>query len=287
MSFVERGLIFDCENDDLVGVLTSPDAPIKVGVVVVVGGPQYRAGSHRQFVLLARRLAVEGFATLRFDCRGMGDSTGPAQSFEDAGADIAAAVDALRAACPAVEQVVLWGLCDGASAALLYWHATRDARIAGMVLLNPWVRSDESLAATHLKHYYGQRAFDRAFWAKLARGDVDVAGSLRSIVRGARAATGARWRPVQSEPVSFQDRMAVALRMFDGQVRVILSGRDLTAKEFAEDVRTHPRWRGVFDRRNIERHEVLEADHTFSSAALRSQVETLTLGCVAALAERR
>jgi alpha/beta superfamily hydrolase len=45
-------------------------------VLVIVGGPQYRAGSHRQFTLLARSLAEQGFAVLRFDYRGMGDSTG-------------------------------------------------------------------------------------------------------------------------------------------------------------------------------------------------------------------
>jgi hypothetical protein len=110
---------------------------------------------------------------------------------------------------------------------------------------------------------------------------------LRNIVRSAKAAAGARRRTARPEPVSFQDRMAAALGAFGGQVRVILSARDLTAKEFEEHVRMNPRWRGVFDRRNIERHEMPEADHTFSTVEWRSQVEALTLGCVAALAEGR
>ena len=51
------------------------------GVLIVTGGPQYRAGSHRQFVLLARFLAARGMAVLRFDYRGMGDSEGAPRDY--------------------------------------------------------------------------------------------------------------------------------------------------------------------------------------------------------------
>ncbi|KAB8057318.1 hydrolase 1, exosortase A system-associated, partial [Janthinobacterium violaceinigrum] len=58
----------------LVGILSLPAAPGPRGVLIVTGGPQYRVGSHRQFVLLARALAAQGVPVLRFDLRGMGDS---------------------------------------------------------------------------------------------------------------------------------------------------------------------------------------------------------------------
>jgi hypothetical protein len=45
-------------------------------VVIIVVGPQYRAGLHRQFVSLARTLSTAGFLVLRYDYRGMGDSDG-------------------------------------------------------------------------------------------------------------------------------------------------------------------------------------------------------------------
>ena len=54
----ERGLVFRCAGEELVGILHP--APGATGVVIVVGGPQYRVGSHRQFLLLARRLAASG-----------------------------------------------------------------------------------------------------------------------------------------------------------------------------------------------------------------------------------
>lgn len=71
----------------------------------------------------------------------MGDSGGAQRDFEAIALDIGAAIDALRQACPGVAKIVLWGLCDAASASLLHVEATRDPRIAGLCLLNPWVRS--------------------------------------------------------------------------------------------------------------------------------------------------
>jgi exosortase A-associated hydrolase 1 len=116
----ESVLSFSCEGAPLVGILAEPrDTPAEVGVLIIVGGPQYRVGSHRQFTLLARHLAANGFAALRFDYRSMGDSAGETRDFLGVNTDIAAAIEALLAARPALKRVVLWGLCDAASAALL------------------------------------------------------------------------------------------------------------------------------------------------------------------------
>ena len=92
MNYTEEALVFECANDRLVGILNKPDSPGNTGVIVIVGGPQYRAGSHRQFVLLARHLSANGIATLRFDYRGMGDSSGDPVGFENAHEDVRAAI---------------------------------------------------------------------------------------------------------------------------------------------------------------------------------------------------
>src|SRR6185312_9356840 len=151
------------------------------GVVIVVGGPQYRVGSHRQFVLLARALANAGIACLRFDYRGMGDAEGPFVGFTDVGADIGAAVDAFLARVPTLERIVLWGLCDGATASV--FHAAADPRIAGLALFNPWVRTQAGEAKTALKHYYARRLADPAFWRKLAAGRLRWRDSARDLGR--------------------------------------------------------------------------------------------------------
>ena len=262
----ESVLSFDCEGERLVGILAEPGVgqPAEVGVLIIVGGPQYRIGSHRQFTLLARHLARQGVAALRFDSRSLGDSAGEARDFLGIEADIAAAIGALLKACPTLKYVVLWGLCDAASAALLYLESTRDARVSGVVLLNPWVRSPETLARTHVKHYYSRRILEKEFWLKLLSGRVGLE-ALRGLGGNLRLARSTN-RP-KTESRSFQERMAAGLRGFDGPVLLILSGDDYTAREFVGHARSAEAWRGLLARPTLDLHELPSADHTFSATA--------------------
>lgn len=280
--FVERPVLFDCEGERLVGILALPESPARVAVVVIVGGPQYRAGSHRQFVQLARHLAAAGFPTMRFDYRGMGDSTGAARTFEECGPDIAAAIGVVRAHCPGVERFVLWGLCDAASAALDYWHSARDPRVVAMALLNPWVRTETTLAKAHLKHYYARRLVSKEFWAKLCSGGLAPAEALGAFARNLARAFSRPQRALGPAKEAFQYRMAAALREFPGPVLLILSGDDLTAKEFLEYAHADPGWRGLLERAGLERHDLPGADHTFSNAGAAGEVEACTLSWLGA-----
>lgn len=271
--FRESPLSFGCAGETLQGVLATPaDVPVHgLGVLIVVGGPQVRIGSHRQFVALARRLATQGHATLRFDVRGMGDSTGMPRSFEDLHDDIAAGIDALLAT-PGVDRVVLWGLCDGASACLLYVDAARDARIAGLALLNPWVRSEQSLAQTHVKHYYRQRLLQRAFWSKLLRGGVGLR-ALQDLLRNLRR----QRRLPKATQRSFQQRMASGWQGFDGGLLVLLSDTDWTAREFEEQYRNDEAWAQARGRHGVVWRPIEGADHTLSAAPARVAAEESTL----------
>lgn len=277
MNSSERGLAFDCRGEQLVGVVCQPAVPCSTGVVIVVGGPQYRAGSHRAFVQMARQLAGEAYASLRFDCRGMGDSEGAQRRFDELSDDIGAAIDALQREVPAVKQVVLWGLCDAASAALLYLDDTaHDARVAGLCLLNPWVRSETTLAQTRVRHYYLERLKDRAFWLKLLSG-----GVTRSAVAELLDSLRTMWRPRAAAPAAvlgFQQRMARAWQAGKMPLMLVLSGRDYTAKEFLQACGSDPAWRGALGRGRLHRVDIDSADHTFSDAADGAAVEQ---ACVA------
>ena len=211
---------------------------------------------------------------MRFDYRGMGDSSGSPTPFDKVTPDIAAAIDTMRASCPTVKRIVLCGLCDAASAALIYWQTTRDKRVAGMVLFNPWVRSESSIARVRIKHYYGRRLFQKEFWTKLAGGGVDVREAGRAIARNVM--TARRKSAVPESAPTFQDRMAEGLKTFDGSALLVLSGRDLTAKEFQEYAASTPRWAGLLEQPRLVLHAIDEADHTFSSDDWRREVETLT-----------
>jgi exosortase A-associated hydrolase 1 len=276
-TIVERALTFDCMGETLVAIVSEPKAAPKVGVLVVVGGPQYRAGSHRQFVLLGRRLSEAGIAVMRFDYRGMGDSTGNPVSFEQTGPDIAGALTSFLEACPSLQRVALWGLCDAASACLLYWHRSPDPRVSGMVLLNPWVRSEATLAKVHLTQYYPQRLASRDFWVRLIAGKVDVIRALRALAKRFSALNRAHIDGTSRVQFGFQSKMLDALKDFGGPILLITSDRDLTAMEFLEHCRSTGTFEELVARGNVEHHALAAADHTFSSAAWRGDVEQATL----------
>lgn len=268
---LEEAIVFACGGESLVGILHRPAGnAARVGVLVVVGGPQYRVGSHRQFVLMARDLARQGFAVLRFDYRGMGDSDGDVRTFESVSEDIQAAIATFQKAEPAVSTVVVWGLCDAASAALM--HAGSDRRVSGIVLVNPWVRSTAGEARAYVSNYYGQRLLQGSFWRKVFSGKYDIVRSVREFARtlvqsrGPTAASG-----------SFIDRMLAGFAAFSGPVLVLISERDLTAAEFVNLCAESPSWRAALERSNVRVVNLPRADHTFST---RSALDAATNHCV-------
>ena len=271
----EQAVIFDCAGEQLVGIVSGAENGGGIGLLILVGGPQYRAGSHRQYVLLARRLSHFGVPVMRFDYRGMGDSGGEMLSFEHVVPDISAAVEAFRTAAPSVERIVLWGLCDAASEALLYWHATHDERVAGLVLADPWITSHEEFAKSQLRHYV-QRPFQREFWTKLFNGGIDVTGALRDFAAVLMKTRDGASAPPTAIEMSFQEKMTRGMDSFRSPVLLLLSG-DLTARDFIGHCETHPQWQRLIDRANVERGEVPDANHTFATAAARLRVENLTI----------
>ena len=128
----------------LVAILSHPET-VRAGprpgpaFVILNAGVLHRVGPHRLHVVLARRLARAGVASLRLDLGGIGDSitTSDAASFrESAVADTREAMTGLTAAIGA-ERFVLFGLCAGADNSIA--TALVDDRVAGIVLVDPAV----------------------------------------------------------------------------------------------------------------------------------------------------
>ena len=280
MAFSEKPLVKKHGLSELVFILHVPDEVRHSGVIIVVGGPQYRVGSHRQFVYLARFLAANGVPVLRFDYTGMGDSTGEGKNFESINEDIAIAVDAFFEQVPTMDNVILWGLCDAASASGFY--AASDERIKGLVLLNPWVRTEQGESKVFLKSYYLQRFCSRDFWEKVISGDVKVTASIKSL---SQKISGM----YQKEPTPEEGLLPLPTRVINNLSKVtspilfIFSGKDLTAKEFIQLVNTDKDGQALIKRNNVSRVELPDSDHTFSREEWKNQVNTVTLSWLKAL----
>ncbi len=262
--FKEKSIVFDCCGSRLLGIIHG-EGGAETGVLVVVGGPQYRVGSRRQFLLLARHLAANDVPVMRFDYRGMGDSEGDIRSFSDIGDDIRAAVDVFFEYFPGLSSVVLWGLCDGATAAVFYAHT--DPRVKGLILLNPWVHTEGGEAKAYLKHYYLQRLLNKAFWRKVLIGRFEMRKSLLSLSGVVAKFQGGEGGEVKGKPsviASLPDRMYKGFQKFQGHVGIIISGNDLTAAEFEDMAKGSGAWRKLIKAKSIKYYYVPEADHTFS-----------------------
>ena len=273
----EEPVVFDCEGDRLVGILhrtTVPDP--KLGVLVVVGGPQYRVGSHRQFVLMARELAAAGYPVLRFDYRGMGDSDGAVRTFEDVEADLQAATTVFQKAVPDLAGIVLWGLCDAASAIMM---SASPPVVKGRVLVNPWARTEAGEARAYARHYYLRRLLQRDFWNRLVSGALDVRRSVGQFIETLLRSMSPRGG---SNGASYIERMHAGALSFRSPTLLMLSGRDLTARAFEMTCASDRRWRQAIRTGSHGRVRLATADHTWSNRqdlalATRSMIGWLSI----------
>lgn len=186
--------IFFGEQQNLFGIVAEPnERPVDgtasggVAVLMLNVGTNHRVGPNRMYVKMARAWAERGFASLRFDLAGIGDSRA-ADEFSETKLyskqsvhDVRRAMDAL-ARQRGYDRFVLMGLCSGAYVA--FQTALADSRVAGQVLLNPrrlvWKEGDTLQSAMQRTfkstHFYRQALRDPATWRRLLRGQLDVRG---------------------------------------------------------------------------------------------------------------
>lgn len=215
---MRRTLTIEYEGETLAASLD--EAPGTVGLLIVSGGNEVRAGAHRGTAMLAAAIATGGTPVLRFDRRGVGDSSGSNGGYASSGPDIAAAAAALRREQPQITRVVGFGNCDAASALALFG---REAGIDAAILANPWVVEAIDLPpAAAIRRHYRQRILQPRAWWRLATGNFD----LRRLLRGLR-------RIATPEPQNLADRVVAAIAAWHGDARVVLAAEDATAIAFA------------------------------------------------------
>jgi len=282
---LEQAHIFSSREKQLVAIEHIPDQNSSLpplgkvsnkGIIIVVGGPQTRVGSHRLFVYLARSLAKQGIHVYRFDYTGAGDSEGAITAFDDIQTDIAAAIRHFQQLQPQISELSLWGLCDAASAILLYLaqYPNESSAIHRLILVNPWVRQEHTQAQVYLKSYYIKRFFSRSFWKKLLTGKVKASTSLSEMQSFHQ----------QSKPSlnkkCFVDKMWQGLHDFQGKADIILSGNDLTADEFNLLVKSSADWQMLMADTKINKEIITLANHTFSDINCQQLLVAKTLSAL-------
>ena len=236
-----RALTIPCAADTLAATLDLPATPPRAALLWVTGGREIRAGHAATQARMAARLAAQGIAVLRHDRRGVGDSSGEAVPFADTRADIAAALGAMRAACPGV-PLAAYGNCDAASALMLQAAAlTADA----LILANPWTFDSEDAPPPPqaLRAHYRQRFASLSAIRRVLTGQVNLLSAARSLLAASR----------RTPRTTLADEMAAGLAAFSGPVRILIAGRDRTGQTFRAG------WEGTV-------HVHPDAGHIFAEA---------------------
>jgi exosortase A-associated hydrolase 1 len=261
-----RHLLIPCEGTAMAATLDGPAQGAKAALLIVSGGNEIRSGAWGGQAWLAAQAAARGFAVLRFDRRGVGDSEGHNATYRGSGPDLAAAVAFLRGVVPGA-RIVATGNCDGASALMLNAGAGADA----LVLCNPWTIEGEDEGASEearagaqvasLRAHYRARLANPAALLRLLSGKVSLKGLVGSLLAMAR--------PRGKPPQALAGQMAEGLARFAGPATILLADRDRTAKAFLE----------AWDAGDARIRRCPDAGHSFVEEAARAwYLEQVLLG---------
>jgi exosortase A-associated hydrolase 1 len=262
---MRRLIAFSCEGAALAGSIDWTGGT--TGLLLVIGGSQTRIGSHRMYERLARSLADNGYPCFRFDRRGVGDSEGEDPGFKGSGPDLTAAVAAFRAECPALTRLIGFGLCDGATALVLFGDA---AGLDGLILANPWLVETEAgePPPAAVRQHYRKQLLSWAGWKKLLTGAVNY----RKLWRGIRSLFS---RP-KDESLA-QDVLQALLR-HRLPAEAILCVGDATAIAAEAEIRRWP-YEGL-----IRATQSIDTDsHTFARPGDEAMLTTAVLSALAEL----
>ncbi len=152
----------------LFGVVTRPEGDAApVACLMFNFGIHTHIGPRRIQVKLARLLAAEGIASLRFDLSGIGESPPPrtALPFEtQALHDLKAAVDHIEATL-GIRQIALIGLCSGVAHGLRF--ALQDPRVVGFLSFDGYRFSgSQANAARRFQRFLRRPWAQSVHWAK-------------------------------------------------------------------------------------------------------------------------
>lgn len=255
-------------------------------LVILNTGVNHRVGSHRTSVELARSMAKLGFASLRFDVGGVGDTApmrGQVQNLPyNRGNldDVKVATDWLHH--KGHDRFVLTGICSGGYNS--FYSALADERVKAAVLTNAqrfmWKDGDtveismrKSIKSTQ---HYQTAALELETWKRVVRGEVDLRRVVPQLAKRAALQSVRRIETRISRTLGSRfERDPVArgfLKLCERDVKLTFV---LSADDGARDELDHhlgPDLAVLKGRKNIA-VEILEgADHTLTQRFARARL---------------
>jgi exosortase A-associated hydrolase 1 len=227
-----RHLSLSIGNDVVCCTIDTAGIESKTGLIIINGGNEIRSGPHAGQAQLAKDIAMQGYAVMRFDRRGTGDSSGVNGGFRSAKNDIIAAIDFFRNEHPQLTRCVALGNCDAASALLLFHE---HLQIDRLILTNPWtIDNDNHItevdqqnlpSAQAIRQRYWQRLKDPQSLLRLLTGKID----LGKLVRGIKHA-----RKTHDELSKLALELREKLSAINIPTQIILAKQDRAAIAFTE-----------------------------------------------------
>lgn len=270
-----RHISFQLDDAVLRGTIDSPEkqdpekqnfaSAATTGLLIINGGNEIRSGAHAGQARLSQALSAHGYNVMRFDRRGIGDSTGTNGGFLSSKEDIDAALKCFRAHCPDLQNIIAFGNCDAASALMLFQSAIG---FDGLILTNPWTTDEaqsDDLAepqsqlpsAAAIRQRYWQKIKDPSALLRLFTGKVN----FKKLAAGLNRARANNDSSTQLAAQMADEAVALAV-----PTAIILANQDRTAMDFAaawkQDI-----FKAARDNPHIRLHLCKTASHSFADPA--------------------
>ncbi len=272
MTGAQRHFFFTNEGQQLLGVMHTPETRCDIGLLLLHGWAGYRIGAHRMLVKLGREAARQGFAAMRFDFRGRGDSEGEpmATTLTTMISDTIAAARILTEEYE-LPRVALVGDCSGCEVAI--GAAPLIPAADSTVLWSAPIVGGQRAAARHAKRVdtlrqYVAKLFRLQTWRRLFSGRLRLDMIRKAILRGGAGA--GEQGAVEDEQIDWRERFLE----FAGDRLFIYGGGDPAAGPAQE----HYRRLSEAAECDFDCHVVAGANHAFYSLAWEREVIETTLG---------
>jgi len=291
---------FGIISEPLVRNQQSPNQQSRKQVLLLLNsGSVHHIGPNRLYVTLARRCAAHGVPVLRLDISGLGDSQPhsgePENSVYTARAndDIKQAL-AFAASYFGTADYHIAGVCSGGFHALK--AAVHGIKLSSIVVINPltffW-QDGMTLAypefhVTAETRRYRRTALQLASWAKLLRGGVDIATTVKVVTRRVSAITINTARNLcRLCNIRLSNDLGTELQILasrDIRMHFIFSSADPGYAMLREQ--SGSVFSRLTKRRKLRVTVITSADHTFTAKHARDRLVTVIVDHLSAFVDK-